>query len=751
MRHRPINWKERLAAGTAVLAIVSSQPAWAESTETHLEEITVTAMKRNQNLQDIPMSISVVGENTLNERRLSELNDFLPSIPSVNFIDFGGGRNTIIMRGLAAQPQIEDKVVGTYFGEANISQLGNVSGGASGSSNLKMVDIARVELLRGPQGTLYGAGSMGGTLRILPNLPNLTDLEGHVEAGFGSTARAGGTNSEQQAVLNIPVAKDRFAIRLVGYNYNDSGYVKNIAASDPAKVAAAEATGAIVINKDHIGDTDVHGFRMSALLQASENLNVTATYAYQNTFMDGRPEVNLNLGDYEQSRWETPGRGSEFLKDEFHLANVTITYDFGWASLVSATSRIHQDSDTDRNFLGDFWEYNPSLVINSTNNKVLTEEIRLVSDSSKKFRYVIGYYYENYKQHREDITLWLGTVESNIFDPGGSNELGSFDDHEKIKQNAVFGELMYDLMDRLTLTVGGRYFDYKRKFTETFPVHGVFNIGLPEPDIRHASESDQTFKAGASYRANDDLLLFAQWAQGFRLGDTIEPWPSSCDVDEDGLHDDLGLPRTTQIDSDSTDNYELGAKWAWQNRLQVNLTAFHTKWTGIPVAIGRDSACGFGVVINGGKAKTSGFELEGTYQASDAVRVDFGASYVNAELASDVESVGVSGDRLPGSPEFSASLGLTYTFDMLGKPSYIRADYSYVGGFYGQVAEQGAEAGDYHLVNLTSSVMLLEDLSATIYVKNLFNNKRLTWVDYFPPNAVQMRPRVLGINLKYGF
>lgn len=751
MRCHTTKWKKRLAASTAMLAIMSSLPAWAEDKEFKLEEVVVTAMKRDQGLQDVPMSISVVGEKNLADRHLADLNDFLPSVPSVSFIDFGGGRNTIVVRGLSAQPQLEDKVVGTYFGEANISQLGNVSGGAAGSSDLKMIDIARVELLRGPQGTLYGAGTMGGTLRVIPNQPNLNSLEGSVEAGFGNTARFGGANSHQQAVLNVPIVNDRVAVRLVAYNFKDSGYVKNIAASDPAKVAAAEATGAIVIDKDHIGATDSTGWRLSALWKLSDDFKVTAMYASQDTYMDGRPEVNLGLGDYEQSRWEMPGRGSEFLSDKLSVANLTAEYNFGFATLVSSTSRINERSDTDRNFLGDFWEYNPSVVINSTNNTVESEELRLVSDSSKKFRYVLGYYYEKRHQHREDDTRWVGTVESNIFDPNGSNLLGSFDDNDRVKQNAVFGELSYDVTNKLTVTVGGRYFNYKRHFTETFPVHGVFNEGLPEPDVRDVSETSHTLKAGVNYRANDDVMIYAQWAQGFRLGKPIDPWPNSCDVNQDGLHDELGLPNNRQVNSDKTSNYEAGLKWTVQQRLQVNATAFYTDWTGMPVAFGRDSACGFGVTINGGKARTQGIELEGAYSASDSVRIDFGTSYVHAVLARDVEHVGVSGDRLPGSPKFSASLGITYSLELLGNPSFLRADYSYVGGYYGEVAEAGRKAGDYHMVNLNGAMTIKNNITASVYVKNLLNTKVLTWVDSFPPNASQMRPRVIGANLKYAF
>lgn len=740
-----------IAAGAIVLACNSPSDARAADKETLLEEVTVTASKRDQSLEDIPMSISVVGAESLSDRQLMDLNDFLPALPGVSFIDYGGGRNTIVLRGLAADPQIEDKVVGTYFGEANISQLGNVSGGASGSADLKMIDIARIELLRGPQGTLYGSGSMGGTLRILPNAPNPDRFEGEVAVGFSGTGGEGGANSSQSAVLNFPLAQERLALRLVGYHSHDSGYVRNIAASDPPKVEAAAETGAIVVDRGDIGATEITGWRASLLWTPSDALNVSLLYAAQDSLMDGRPEVNLRLDDYQQSRWEATGKGSEYLKDRFAVTNLTIEYDFGWAKLVSATSHINQTSHTDRNFLGNFWEFNPTIVYNDTDNTVVSEELRLVSPSDRRLRYVAGYFYEDFKQHREDVTEWLGTVESNIFDPNGSNQLGSFDDHDHVTQNAVFGELSYDVIENLALTVGGRYFDYSRRFTETFPIKGVFNEGLPEPDIREGSESDHTLKAGATYRANEDMLLFAQWAQGFRLGDTVEPWPSSCDQDGDGLHDELGLPRTTSIGSDSTSNYEIGMKWTVGQRLVLNPTIFHTDWEGIPIQIGRDSECGFGVTINGGKARTQGIEVEGSYAATDRVRVDFGASYIDAVLASDVEHVGTSGDRLPGSPRFSGSLGLQFSGELRGRPAFVRLDYAYVGGFYGHVGESGTEAGDYHLLNLNGSLDLTDRLTANVFVKNLTDSQALTWVDYFPPNAVQMRPRMVGINLRYAF
>ncbi|MBL8270212.1 TonB-dependent receptor, partial [Steroidobacter sp.] len=715
-----------------------------------LYEIVVTAQKRSESIQDVPMSISAYGQDAMEKRNLVDMNDFLRTMPGVNFIDYGAGRNTIIVRGVTADPQLEGKVVGTYFGETPITGLGSSAGGGNGSSDLKMVDIERVELLRGPQGTLYGSGSLGGTLRIIPNKPDLATLGGNVEIGFSNTSRLGGANQSLKGDLNVPVVQDVFAVRMVGYQFNDSGYIDNVAASNADKAAAAAAAGAIVFDERHRGETDTTGARFSALWQLSEDFSANLSYTYQKTHVDGRTEVNLNLGDYQQVRFQSPGFGEESMDDELRIANLELNYDFGWGSLRSSTSSVKQRSDTVRNFLGTFFETTPVGHLVPAEYEVFSEELRFVSQFQGPLHIVGGVFFQDTDAESSNLLYWLGAADRNPFDPTPTNFLGSQTAFNQVQQKAVFSEVGYDIVEQLTLTLGARYYDYDVDQRTDNSEVGALTAGVPDVRLR-SNESGTNFKANLTYRASDDAMIYLQWAQGFRLGSPTSPFPSTCDLNGDGIHDELGLRNSTRIKSDSLDSYELGSKiMGLTRRLSLNTSVYHTKWEGIPVFLGIQAACGFGLTVNAGSAETSGAEVEGSYLLHPALRADFSASYTEAKLTSAVPALGPKGARLPGSPKVNASLGLQYDYQLGERESYTRLDWAYVGGFYGQINSQGLEGGDYSQVNIKSGIEF-ERFNVSVYVNNLTNSKALAWVDVFEPNAVRLRPRTVGINLGANF
>jgi outer membrane receptor protein involved in Fe transport len=744
---------DRTPSGVLLIRVAqarSTSSALETNDDELLYEIVVTAQKRTERIQDVPMSISALGSDTIEKRNLVDMNDFLRTLPGVNFIDYGAGRNTIIVRGVTADPQLEGKVVGTYFGETPITGLGSSAGGGGGSSNLKMVDIERVELLRGPQGTLYGSGSLGGTLRIIPNKPDLTSLGGNVEIGFANTGRRGGANEYQKGMLNVPVIPDVLAVRAVGYQFNDSGYIDNVAASNAQKAAAAAAFGAVVLDERHRGETDTTGARLSALWQPIEDFTAQLNFTYQKTHVDGRTEVNLNLDDYQQVRFQSPGFGAEFMDDELKIGNLELNYDFGWGSLRSSTSSVDQRSDTVRNFLGTFFESTPIGHRVPAEAKVLTEELRFVSDFQAPLHVVAGLFYQDGDSTGKNLLYWLGAPDRNPFDPTPTHDLGSQVAKNNVKQKAAFGEVGYDLMSQLTLTLGARYYDYDVDQGTDSSDTGALTAGVADTRLR-SSEDGTNFKANLTWRASDDAMIYAQWAQGFRLGGPTTPFPATCDANGDGLHDELGLPNASRVDSDTLDSYELGSKIVGLGRrLSLNASVYHTEWKGIPVYLGIGATCGFGLTVNAGSAETNGAEIEGSYVLHRALRADFTASYTDAKLTSDVTVLGPKGARLPGSPKVNASLGLQYDYQLGEREGYTRLDWAYVGGFYGRIDSAGLEGGDYSQVNFKSG-MDFERFNISVFVNNVTNSKALAWVDAFEPNAVRLRPRTVGINLGASF
>ncbi len=268
--------------------------------------------------------------------------------------------------------------------------------------------------------------------------------------------------------------------------------------------------------------------------------------------------------------------------------------------------------------------------------------------------------------------------------------------------------------------------------------------------------SDANYKLGVDFKPNDDTLLYASWSQGFRMG---RPVPANnlpvCDQDGDGFFDGSDGVSTGayEIDSDFVDSYELGAKFTFlENRLQLNASIFQADWDGIPIGVVFDFC---GATLNAGSARSKGVEVEGSYYLSNGWFINFGTSYVNAELTEDAPSLGaMDGDRLPGSPDFNFSLGLQYEFLLAGHNSFVRADYSYVGGFYNNLQQAGPEIGDYNRLNIRAGTLLANNLSVEVFANNITNDDALTWIDsegFVNQRGHHLRPRTIGVRLGYQF
>ncbi len=716
-----------------------------------IEEMIVTATKRSESIQDVAMSISAIGSEDIERKNLLSMNDYLRTLPGVNMIDMGPGRNTIIMRGVSVDPQFEDKVVGAYFGETPVTELSNrINDG--GSSDFMMVDINRVEVLRGPQGTLYGSGSMGGTVRIIPNSPNLNAVEGSVLGGVSNTEEKGGINNRVEGMVNIPLIEDVLAVRGVAYRFDNSGYVENVAAT--SKAQAVIDTGAIAKNEGDIGSHTIEGFRISALWQPTDNFSVELSHAAQDTSAKGRSGIDLTLDDYQQDRFVTPF-GDENIEDDITATNLLVKYDFGWSSLLASSSWASGGGTSIRNFGGGSWETIPVSQFNFANTDTFTEEIRLASQLDGPLQFVVGLYYEKIDTQGFWDNRWGGDPElSNDFGFGFVEELGTFGWDPSTKQKAAFGEVTYNFNEQFSVTGGARIFKYEKHNIFRVITPGIFSGGGSPgvSSVLSSDENEDSYKINFSYTPDEDKLFYLSWSEGFRLGQPIgKTVGGPCDVNGDSVHDDLGIPFPSRLNSDFLENTEIGTKLSFlDRRLTLNLAAYDIKWKGLPVLVGVGSPCGSGVTINAGSASSKGFEAEASYQATDNFYMSLGASYVDATIGVDAPGLGEAGDRLPGMPDYTVNLGLQYDFLLADHEAYIRSDYSYVGGFYGNLPGTGAEAGDYHQLNVKSGVSL-GNIDVNVFINNLANSNALIWVDAFDPAAHQMRPRTMGLNIAYNF
>ena len=711
----------------------------------YMEEVIVSAQRRGpENLQNVPMSVSVISSETIDKSGLLQMDDFLRALPSTNFLERGAGRNNVIIRGIAADPQFDD-TVGVYIGETPVTDIAN-----NGSPDLRLVDIQRVEVLRGPQGTLYGDGSMGGTVRVIPAPPDLSAWEVLLTGGIESTEGTGGNSNMIEAVLNLPVVKDEAALRFVAYRHDFSGYINNDAGSDPEKTFWAGEFGGLAVDRDHVGTSVYYGGRIQFLWEPSTNLKLTLMALTQDLDQTGLPEAEFDQGDFQQARFLRLDGTQESLDMDFDLASALIEYDFHEHSLLSSTSWMKSRSSYDRDVgsfdapflgVGDI----PDFQLFDNRFDTWVQEFRLISRSDRKFQYLLGLFYQDLTS---DIIHQITFEGDPMLDPYNGETLldtwGKWDED----QLALFGNFTYDLTERLSASLGARFFKYEQQ--QVWGGGGIFLGGNDDIQRQDNKDDGSTLSFSADYIINDSAMVYGRFAQGFRLGRPVGDIPDHCDADGDGLLDGLGVPEPTSVDPDDLDSLEAGTKLSLAGgRLQLNAALFTVKWDGIPIWVA--PTCGWGTQLNAGKAKSWGAEIEGVWAITPGVRVNFAASWVDPELDEDTPGLGSAGDRLPGTPKYNLSLGIQGNFDITDRPAFVRADLIHVGDYYNNLQQAGVAAGDYTTLALRGGVTF-GHFQLNAYINNATNEFARTWVGTeFDSHNYVLRPRTVGLQIRYSF
>ncbi len=772
--HRTSVARADLPVQSAVLPAARPQSADAageeqDSQDARLGEIIVTATKRKeQRLQDVPMSIAVIGNEDIERRGLIGMEDYLRSIPGVNQIERGFD-NAIIIRGINTSPQSENigagTTVATYFDETPITGAAGLGGGGI---DVRPVDLERIEVLRGPQGTAYGSASLGGTTRLISAKPKLDGFGGKLVTSYSDTTGHGSDNSMMQGVLNIPLVTGKLALRAVGYRYDDSGYYRNVAGLDPATLAFAGQYGLTDFVRDHVrgdaGRMRSTGGRLAALWQATDNLSLSATYLSQGIEQDGRPEAGV--AKFEHAR--TPLALSVRVRDQagevqdsnLDLLSLVANYDLGWGTLTSSASWVDGNAVWTSGGVSTFTFFGPFSGIVDSDFQSFTTETRVASQLSGRIQFLGGVFYENVDNGYASLSVWPGSPATN---PVRTDPMADVTNSRQLHQYAAFGEVSYQLADSLTATVGGRYFKYDRdeRGLQEGGLVGV-PLGSGVPTHLESDEDGSTFKANLSYKPTDGTLLYASWAQGFRLGRPQVPVLRGgvCDTNNDGLIDSTNssVDSTALIDSDSLDSYEIGGKFVlFDRRMVVDAAAYHINWDDVPVrTIVAGSSCAY--TANVGAATSDGLEIQASLLVGRGVRLDFGTGYTKVELSEDAPGLPgspKSGARLPGSPRWNANLAAQYDFQIAGRDAFVRADSFYTGALYGDFLQTlGVKAGDYIKVDARAGLMI-RNLSLEFFVRNITNEDAYTWrglaVNGAPFFGNRLRPRTVGVQVGYSF
>lgn len=606
-------------------AAASGNEAYPDSTT-----IVVTANRREQNLTDIGSSLQVLTGAELQRIGAAQVSDFILRVPGVSFREQGNGATRIALRGVSNVAAVDSgagstgSTVGLYFGDVPIQ-------GTSVLPNLATNDLARVEVLKGPQGTLYGEGAMGGAVRLIPNPVDLDRLAGTAEGGI-STTQGGEASYLGWAMLNVPLVTDKLGIRIVGSYRNDGGFIDNV------------ATG-----RNNYNVREGYSFRGTIRARPSERLELELLGIYNKDNMSGFNQVSSLLKDLQIGAVE-----DRYNNTDFKLGAATINYDLDFAKITASASYNAFDRDfADRypSAVGLFSKYTPISAQQErfvVNQKTSAYEIRMVSNGDQAFDWVIGAFYRD-RQSKSDINLNIQPNELVLLNEALAElDIAPFPSREYVisliddgyRQTAVYGEGTLALANTLDFTAGVRYFSEKVKFRSQSISYSYLS-SVNNINIGDVKDSRPIFKFNLTWRPSPLFTLYAQAAEGYRSGG----------VNFQAVR--VGAERTYK--SDSLWNYEVGLRAeSADRRLQFNLAAFYVDWQDIQsnyfakdLVLGTD----VGLVSNGGKARNYGLEGELVIRPVNGLTLGGNLSVISSELIRTARNSDIiPGQRLPNTP-----------------------------------------------------------------------------------------------------
>jgi outer membrane receptor protein involved in Fe transport len=735
--------------------------------------IIVTATKQGpQSLLDVPQSISAVGAEDLERSGAQGIADIVAKIPGLSAFGAGSNQTKIKLRGVSSASESEpQETVAVYLDDVPITGSGGTNNENGASPDLGLFDLNRIEVLKGPQGTLYGSGSLGGTVRYILNTPNLTEFEGRAQARISTTKR-GSESYALDGVLNIPIVTDKVALRLAGSFAHNGGWLDNTA---PVVGLGLTPTG--TGRKDANRD-DNWLVRATLEVRPVDEFIVRARYMHRQFDVKGENSVDTGRGDYTQ-----PWKIEPFNKDNIDLYDLYLEYDAGAVVISSSTSYLDRDTldlqDTNRFSQLLFTPASPSsTLINSNRQKDFTEELRVSFDTGGMVKGVVGLYYQDQtKDFTQDAPnpglndfcaandgcfgAPAGTVAIPEFPTVNRAVVGVFPNvfqsvvPQDLEQVALFGELTFSLSDQLDVILGGRYFDLKGNFD--YQSRGAFST--PGADARSGTYKEDGFnpKGTISYKPNEDTTLYATASKGFRAGGFNQPIPSTpqC-IDE---LNSLGISNSAvSFDSDSLWNYEVGGKAKVAGgAVFVSGSAYYLNWSDVQVR--RQLGCGFTFFSNAAKARSIGFEGAISARPAAGLSTDISISYVDAQLQKTLPQIGAKGDSLPGVPSWTIGFALDYERPLNDQLDWFgRFDASYVSGFNSTISPTdplNRRGGDYALANLRLGISGFgeQGWSVALFANNLFDKRAVvgTQSNLFGDYEFINRPREIGLQANIDF
>jgi iron complex outermembrane recepter protein len=731
-----------------------------------LGEVIVTAQRRTEDVKEVPTSISVLGGAALENSHIESLEDISRAVPGLSFGAGGGpGLDNIEMRGVSSSAG--SATVGIYLDDVPIT----VTNLYNGAVEPRLFDLDRVEVLRGPQGTLYGASSMGGAIRFISNQPDLTTFGGSVSSQVSGT-RHGGVNYDEQGVLNVPIVEGQAAAR-IGVDFGeDSGYINNYTLADQ-------------LARKGTNDDKWTVLRVSGKDKVDDTLTITPAFFGEWEKTGDTSVFFPNFGLYLQQK-----EVQEPSVDNIAIGSLTVAKQWEWAQLTSISSYFQQqfnrtedgtyynseylgsiiDSDPPNGIMNQGYQIGllPGPVYTRVRTSVLSQEFRLASAPSTDapLSWVGGLFFSDYRVHRlfnayidnfnqtfeniygippQDAGVFAGATFPN-------NSVATDDTAEDEKQYAIFGDISYRITPSLKATAGLRY-SYAPTIFNDFQ-GGYFSIGVP-PVSQRAKFYATTPKFSLTYDATPDMTLYASASQGYRIGGSeIYVSPGLCAQDLANL----GLSSAPQtFNSDSLWSYEAGLKGRFlDDTLSINLDAYFLQWSHIQQTVTLP-ICGYTITANVGDAHSYGPELEINYKPVRDLTLGLLTEYTHDALTSVTSSsVGASvGDHILNVPEWMATFRFDYSRPFADNvKGFVRADYDWTGPSNGAFSPTNPDflQPSYSVLNASIGVNL-HGYEISVFAKNLLDDKKIIQRPALLSvyEGYTLRPLTAGLSIKTQF
>ena len=768
-------WSASLLASTMLAGV---PVAFAQSEATTVDDVIVTAQKRDESLQDVPIQVQALPTEKLEQLGVSDFSDYVKYLPSVSYQTVAPGFSQVYMRGVASGGDGNHSgslpSVGVYLDEQPITTI-------QGALDVNVYDMARVESLSGPQGTLYGASSQAGTVRLITNKPDATGFSAAVDVEL-NTVEDGDVGGSVEGYVNMPLT-DNAALRVVGWYRREAGYIDNVFGERTFATSGFTMNNAALVEENY-NDVEVIGGRAALRIDLNDDWAVTPQIMGQETKADGFFGFDPDRGDLDISHFYP-----ERLEDRWYQAAMTIEGRLGNWDLVYAGSYLNRRDEIDQDYsdysyfydllagYGVYWVDNGLNVLDNPSQYIQgkdryrreTHEIRL-SDSDGALRWVVGAFYQR-QRHNIEQRYIIDDLGDFLEVPGWDDTLWLTEQLRVDQDRAVFGEVTYDLTDKVTFTGGVRFyqvhnslegfFGFGTGYSGSTGVAACFRGPLPTTPTapctnvnKDVEESGFTHRLNLTYNFDEDRMVYATWSTGFRPG---------------GINRRGTLP---PYSSDYLTNYELGWKTTWFNSsLRWNGAVYALQWEDFQFSI--LGSQGLTEIKNAAQAQVLGFETDVVWRPTAALTLSGGFALTDAELTDNycgflspsgepetncTAPLAPAGTSLPTTPKVKANLVARYEFDLMGFDAHVQGSVVYVGQTWTdlRLVERAiiGRQPEYTTFDFTFGIEN-DDWTATLFVDNLGDERGQVYrfascaevVCGATTYVVPIRPRTFGLRL----